>query len=92
MRNLDYGAGDVVDRFEIERMRGFREGALAVYNAMKDRPDVATEIQDFALELVRRSANVSVDCLLQSLGVSNHLANRTEALSPGGPSSSDQPR
>lgn len=46
-----------MNRFELERVEGIRQGALAVYNMMKDRKDVPRDVRDFARELVRRAGD-----------------------------------
>ena len=75
-----------MNRFDRERIGGFREGALAVYNAMRNREDVPPDVRAFALDLVRRAGDANCAALLDALGV------RAEASSPGGPSSSAPPR
>ncbi len=51
----------MVNRFDLERIEGIRQGALAVYNAMKDRRDVPRDVKEFALEIVRRAGNRALD-------------------------------
>ena len=58
-----------MNRFDRERIEGIREGALAVYNAMKDRADVPREVKAFALEVVRRAGDKGCEEALEQLGI-----------------------
>lgn len=58
-----------MNRFDRERVDGIRVGALAVYNAMRDRADVPAEIKQFALEVVRRAGDKGAEDSLEQLGV-----------------------
>ncbi len=46
-----------MNRFDFERVEGIRQGALAVYNAIKARPDVPRDVKEFALDIVRRAGD-----------------------------------
>ena len=61
-----------MNRFDRERIEGIREGALAVYNAMKNRKDVPGDIKRFALEVIRRAGDKGCEESLAQLGVALH--------------------
>ncbi len=81
-----------MNRFDRERIGGFREGALAVYNAMKDRPDVPVEVKEFALELIRRAGDVNCEGILESLGVPRTVSSGPAGPTRGAHASSGLPR
>lgn len=56
--------------FDRQRIEGIRDGALAVYNAMKDRNDVPEDVKRFALEVVQRAADRGSQDSLAQLGIS----------------------
>ncbi len=58
-----------MNRFDMERIGGLREGALAVYNAMKDRDDVPEDVKEFALEVIRRAGDKNCESLLEQIGI-----------------------
>lgn len=64
-----------MNRFELERVEGIRQGALAVYNQIRDRKDVPRDVKEFALSVIRRAGDRALhDRLGDLLGIEAPMA------------------